>query len=443
MSWSTCAGLAWSQACLLTCSALSLTPLLLAAGNHDFGDGPNTAACDLHSVAPVLSTMVDDKIDYLWSTGKAFEARVFTALKPWLMRGLPTSEETDKVRAATTSEEDVGESKAWSGNGGEGGDCTSGGKSGLAAARELFRWRDGETEAAEAKRTGAGLLFWCSLNDNVEAVLELVKEAAATKSGRGGNESHNALRIHRPDLFGVFIKGATALHVAAAFASWPVVEAVLEMGANPKARTGNGLDPLMCMATFGRADNITRWCERFPTWDFSRRERTVGVTALCCAILFGPNKLEAVKALVKAGANPLAFTALTGTTCLHNAAGNKDADAELVVRYLLELPGVRALINTPMRARTLKWKATYLATRLLVKLGAKKAILLEVSEWSKNTALIGAARNGNAAVMKVLVEEGSADTQLRNARGHSALDLLVGGENALEEMRVLLGGGCK
>ena len=166
----------------------------------------------------------------------------------------------------------------------------------------------------------------------------------------------------------------------------------------------------------------------------------MGGTALGFAVLLGPNKLETVKALVKAGSNPLEFTAFTGTTCLHNAAASKDADAELV-RYLLELPGVRALINTPMRARTLKWKATYLATRLLVKLGAKKAILLEVSEWSKNTALIGAARNGNAAVMKVLVEEGSADTQLRNARGHSALDLLVGGANALEGTRVLLGGG--
>ena len=94
-----------------------------------------------------------------------------------------------------------------------------------------------------------------------------------------------------------------------------------------------------------------------------------------------------------------------------------------------------------MRARTYKWKATYLATRLLVKLGAKKAILLEVSEWSKNTALISAARNGNAAVMKVLAEEGGGDTQLRNARGHSALDLLVGGENALAEIRGLLEGG--
>ena len=158
------------------------------------------------------------------------------------------------------------------------------------------------------------------------------------------------------------------------------------------------------------------------------------------AILMGPNKLEAVKALVKAGANPLEITALTGTTCLHNAAANKDADAELV-RYLLELPGVRALINTPMRARTLKWKATFLAARLLLKLGAKKAILLEVSEWTKLTPLVCAARNGNAAVMKVLVEKGGADIRPRNVRGHTALDMLVGGENALEETRMLLEGG--
>ena len=108
---------------------------------------------------------------------------------------------------------------------------------------------------------------------------------------------------------------------------------------------------------------------------------------------------------------------------------------------MLELPEVRALINTPMRARTLKWKATFLAARLLVKLGSTKAVLLNVSEWSKLTPLAVAARNGNAVVMKVLVEKGGADIRPRNARGHTALDMLVGGENALEETRVLLGGG--
>ena len=165
----------------------------------------------------------------------------------------------------------------------------------------------------------------------------------------------------------------------------------------------------------------------------------MGVTALNFAVGFGPNKLETVKALLNAGANPLEFTNLIGSTCLHNAA-NKDAGAELV-RYLLELPGVRALINTPVRGRTLKWKAILLAARLFVKMGTQKALLVEISEWPKMTALMYAARNGNAAVIKVLVEEGGADTQLRNARGHTALDMLVGGENALAEIRGLLEGG--
>ena len=410
-------------------------------GNHDFGDGPNTAACDLHSVAPVLSTMIGDKINYLWSSGKILDARAFTALKPWLMRGLPTSGKTDRGREGASSDEDGGESKAGSGSGGECGDrMRGGGKHGLAAARELFRWRDDATEAAETIRTGVGLLFWSSLNNNVEAVLELAKEAAANTNQGGGNESNNTLRVNRPDLFGIFLKGLTALHMAASFASWPVVTALLEMGANTTAKVVNGMDPLMCMAMFGRADNITRWCERLPTWNFSRRNRAIGLTALGHAVVFGPNKLETVTALVEAGANPLELQADVGATCLHMVANNKDADEELV-RYLLELPGVRALINTQQRGRTMKWKVTYLAARCMVKLGTRKALLVKISEWPKSTALMAAARSGNVAVMKVLVEEGGADTQLQNARGHTALDMLVGGANELEEIRVLLGGG--
>lgn len=231
----------------------------------------------------------------------------------------------------------------------------------------------------------------------------------------------------------------TALHMASSFASWPVVEALLEMGANPSPFAVNGLDPLMCQAAFGRATNITRWCARFPKWDLKRGRGVSGGTALFVAIFTGTNKLEAVQALVNAGANPLEFTAQTGQTVLHTAASNKDATAELI-RFLLDLPGVRALVDKPLVARSLKWKARFLAARLLVKLGTKKAMLVNVSEWSMLTPLITAARNGNVEVMKVLVEEGGADLRPRNARGHTALDLLVGGKNALEESRVLLGG---
>ena len=415
----------------------------------------------------MLSTMIDDKIDYLWSMGKTFDARVFTALRPWLMRGLPTSEEIDREQAAT-SEEEKGESKAESesgknammkvvnaavneggdaakavneGGGGkkavseggdEGGSCTSGdGKNGIAAARALFRWRDDATEAEETKRTGMGLLVWSSLNNNLGAVLELAEEAAANKSEGSSNEPNNALRVHRPDLFGVFLKGLTALHAAAFVGSWPMVEALLEMGANPMIKAGNGMDVLMAMSTFGRAGNIRRWIERFPSWNLSRRATSSGgLTALSIAMGIGPNKLEAVKALVEAGADPLALVSDVGGIVLHTVANNKDADEELV-RYVLELPGVRALINKPHRARTFKWKVIRLAARLFVKLGTKKALLLEISEWSDITPLMFAARSGNAAAMKVLVEKsvkkGGADTQRRNVRGQTALEMLAGG----------------
>ena len=387
----------------------------------------------------MLSTMIDDKIDYLWSIGKTFDARVFTALRPWLMRGLPTSEEIDREQAAT-SEKEKGESKAESESGGEGsgeggdegGSCTSGGgKNGIAAARALFRWRDDATEAEETKRTGMGLLVWSSLNNNLGAVLELAEEAAANKSEGSSNEPNNALRVHRPDLFGVFLKGVTALHAAAFVGSWPLVEALLEMGANPMIKAGNGMDVLMAMSTFGRAGNIRRWIERFPSWNLSRRATASGgLTALSIAMGIGPNKLEAVKALVEAGADPLALVSDVGGIVLHTVANNKDADEELV-RYVLELPGVRALINKPHRARTFKWKVIRLAARLFVKLGTKKALLLEISEWSDITPLMFAARSGNAAAMKVLVEKsvkkGGADTQRRNVRGQTALDMLAGG----------------
>ena len=159
------------------------------------------------------------------------------------------------------------------------------------------------------------------------------------------------------------------------------------------------------------------------------------------AMNVGPNKLEAVKALVKAGANPLEVQNDIGGTGLHMVANNKDADAELV-RYVLELPGVRALINARQRGRTLTWKVILSAARLFVKMGTKKALIVKIGGWRNLSALMNAARSGNAAAMKVLVEEGGANTLLRKGwfgRGPTALDMLVGGENALEETRVLMG----
>ena len=263
-------------------------------------------------------------------------------------------------------------------------------------------------------------------------------ELAKAAYDDGDSAANNALRNHRPDLFGFFSQGTSTLHVAAGFASWDMVEILLKMGAATTATNIVGWDPLHTISLLGRADNCRSWCERFPGWDFEgRRATAVNATALALAVLIGGNKVETVKGLVKAGADPLRCTAHTGCTVLHNAAANQDCDEELM-RYLLEIPGVRGLVNVQQRALTFTWKVKYLAARLFVTLGSKKAILRNVSEWPLLTPLITAARNGNAAAIKVLVVEGGANTSLRNARGRAAIDVLVGGENALEECRRLL-----
>jgi hypothetical protein len=130
----------------------------------------------------VLSSMIDVKVDHLFSIGRTFDARIFAALKPWLMRGLPEVQ----------TQNDGKESEQWGGR-----DRGSG----LGAALRLFRWRSDTTEALETKRTGVGMMFWAALNDNVEAVLELESMALVSAV------SSQALRIDRGDLFGKRTRG--------------------------------------------------------------------------------------------------------------------------------------------------------------------------------------------------------------------------------------------
>lgn len=380
------------------------------------------------------------QIDYLFRIGKVFDARIYAGLKHWFCRGMPTSgEESEEDSDETKSSVGSGSARPWRAAAKarwHGADGTEG----LAAARLQFRWRDDVTERAETARCGLGLLFWCALSSNVGAVLELAAAAPDPKKSfflkRRRRRNNEKLRFNRPDLFGFCIKGLEPLHAAVAFASWPVVETLLDMGADPMAKCHNNFNMLHSMCSMGRANNVVNWCARFPQWDHSLRCTAAGATALSIATLVGPSRTDTVKALIEAGADPTAFSAETGTTVLHNAAANKDCDEELMT-YLLNLPGVRAHINTQQRGKTFVWKLRFVAARALVRAGTEKAILKNVSEWPLMTPLMTAARNGNATVIRLLVEAG-ADTKIRNARGHTALDLLPGGDKALEESRVLL-----
>ena len=146
----------------------------------------------------------------------------------------------------------------------------------------------------------------------------------------------------------------------------------------------------------------------------------VGVTAMTCAVFWGPDKTPIVQALIDAGADPL-YRAFTGAHILNSIASNLDSDADMA-RFVLSIPGVRQLVNEPIRATTRKWAIQYKLLRLAAWLGSKKKLVQAISNWPGSRALAGAARSGNASVLAVLAREGGADPRLKNTRGRTALD---------------------
>ena len=291
--------------------------------------------------------------------------------------------------------------------------------SGIGGAREMFRWRDDETEKEETRRTGVGLMFWSAMAGNAEAVRALAADGST-------HHLNNSISVLYPELFSFGQIGATALHAAAVSFDWATMEALLEAGADPHAKTillGNdAMAWVTLMAqTPEEANIVTQWNQRFPDWKWDKRDRRVGMQPLATALQSGPNKIHVIKALVAVGANPT-VRAHTGTHALVNAASNLDTSPECV-RYLLSIPGVREMVNMPMVCVTRKWKIQVKLLRLLAWLGSKNTLFKVGSSWDRLTPLGSAAQNGHAVVMHVLSTEGGANRLARNAQGYTPLDL--------------------
>ena len=215
--------------------------------NHDFGDG-KVAPCDLTAIAPILSSMIDAKVAYLWSQGKIFDARVVASVRHYFMRGL-----SDDMREDEPSQQVA-----------------------LDVVRESIRWRGDVMEAEETRRTGVGLLFWCAVADNVGACRAVL--AACDDVNQRRAAANQATRSDRPDLFSLFQLGMTPLALACCIASWPVVEALLDAGADPMLSTPiSKMDCSMGMTCWGSSWCIPKWATRFPDWDWQRKS-AVGVS---------------------------------------------------------------------------------------------------------------------------------------------------------------------
>ena len=171
--------------------------------------------------------------------------------------------------------------------------------------------------------------------------------------------------------------GAAPLTLAMSWSSWRVVAVLLTAGAYPFSTSGpRGLfTPLSCAGIFARVDNIRPWCKYFNNQDIESTDQTILCTPLGVAIKYGGGRAATSwRAFVDHGAN-VKHTSGMGGTVLHLAASNPDADEKLIT-MMVRSPQVKAILNQKMCPRTNKWKAIFLVSRILTRLGLSKKSML-------------------------------------------------------------------
>ena len=362
--------------------------------NHDFGNGP--VECDKGTVRGVMELMLDSKVAHLHATDDIIAARWFESLRPWLLRRLPprnrkTGGEADEEYAL-------------------------GGESAVSLLKERMRWREGK-EASLLAKTGMTLLLFATASDDLAAVCELL---CTNPADANAPVKQNLLEPHRaPPIF----KGCTPLLLAMAFASWPVVQALLDAGANRHAVDLVGHTPLHTAAMFGRSENIKSWLQLFSGTEL--KTSIGGIkdnTALHMCCFYGPDKRETLRELLRANAD-LSAVNMFGSNPIQMHAHNPDADIE-VMRALLSEPQPGApTVNSQRHVPGCLIPFIICVTRLLAQCcGSKSKMVRFFAMMEGSTALHIAAMHGDVELCRMLIASG-ADTTLRNRLGMTPLDV--------------------
>jgi ankyrin len=279
--------------------------------------------------------------------------------------------------------------------------------------KERLEWQD---EGAESKRTrssGASLLFWAVLADDLSSVRDILR-SEMKDINRGLAKSHPELSL--------FAK-MTPLMMAMGFARWGVVEALLNAGANPLSTDKDGHDALMIAAGYGNDENNIRgWLKRYPQWNLERREATAGSTALHWAAGGGPNQRKVFEALLEHGANPLTLCH-TGASVVTVAAFSPDSSPDLMQWLLHYSDGkLLPLLTLSLSPRAMQWRIIFSITQVLARVGVRRKVVQEFASWEGRTPLHFAGLMGHLAICDVLVRNG-APLEARTAQGLTPLQL--------------------
>ena len=303
--------------------------------------------CIKDEIALVMLQMLQKRREYFLGLRHFAHFRMWTALVPSVMEGLPS----DAIHALPHS-----------------------------VTEFVANYRFSGARDEENKGSGLTPLMLAGLSGNVDVVDKLISEHQV--------DVDSGLQINLYDLGAE--KGATALFLAAALCPQnsihTIVVSLLRGGANPNVITKHGTTPLMAAAMYQSLEG-TRALLTCGGLDLEKKLRANGATALSIASF--TSTTEIVEALVQAGANRK-HVEDGGGSKLTDAVSNPAADVRMLEVICRQSDGddrshmqidpssLRGNINDQMKARTFKFDVIDLACRHAVRLGGANSLLVMV-----------------------------------------------------------------
>ena len=349
--------------------------------------------CDKVKIGQLTWTMLQSKLSYMLGDDQIAEYRLWLALVPHFMQGLPDSGAA--LKASRSSGHGATEVED--------------------AVKDFLSTYHFKTANDEEGRGESGLtpLMHAAMVGNVEVAAGLIEQGANVQSKLRKFSTTTGMDI-----------GMTALHFAVAACPARHVEMItvlLRAGADANAPAKSGGTPLMASVMFHSVLGLRALlkCAK-GSIDLERSYELTHATALGIAAFLGTPELCEI--IIKAGAS---------RTQMNDRGGTKLTDA--CQNVATTVPMLELLwnngeldINAVMQSTTVSWSMIDIYFQLGIKGGliSKSQFTMVMAHIPGSTPLHNSAKNGLVAVTEWLLEHGAHKSlHVRNKMGATPLDM--------------------